>query len=150
MSSNIIEYIYKGIVSLQLAHPQYPCIWPITFALSYDMHDVSHEDTFPAQFCKLKDSYINYLHVPSSSFYISQAASPFYDQVFTNMVQSKKFRGVRQRHWGSWVSEIRHPLLYLHQTLAFSSQNVYPFLFSFINLFQVYVALKYRAYIYIY
>ncbi|RDX71815.1 Ethylene-responsive transcription factor WIN1, partial [Mucuna pruriens] len=31
--------------------------------------------------------------------------------VLTNMVQSKKFRGVRQRHWGSWVSEIRHPLL---------------------------------------
>lgn len=31
-------------------------------------------------------------------------------QIF-NMVQSKKFRGVRQRHWGSWVSEIRHPLL---------------------------------------
>ncbi|XP_052183222.1 ethylene-responsive transcription factor WIN1-like [Diospyros lotus] len=27
------------------------------------------------------------------------------------MVESKKFRGVRQRHWGSWVSEIRHPLL---------------------------------------
>nr|XP_027189948.1 ethylene-responsive transcription factor SHINE 2-like [Cicer arietinum] len=27
------------------------------------------------------------------------------------MVQSNKFRGVRQRQWGSWVSEIRHPIL---------------------------------------
>ncbi|XP_073049623.1 ethylene-responsive transcription factor SHINE 2-like [Primulina eburnea] len=27
------------------------------------------------------------------------------------MVASNKFRGVRQRQWGSWVSEIRHPLL---------------------------------------
>lgn len=40
-----------------------------------------------------------------------------------NMVQSKKFRGVRQRHWGSWVSEIRHPLLYdLFIPLLFSYQ----------------------------
>ncbi|KAK8505383.1 hypothetical protein V6N13_045822 [Hibiscus sabdariffa] len=29
------------------------------------------------------------------------------------MVHSNKFRGVRQRQWGSWVSEIRHPLLVL-------------------------------------
>ncbi|CAH8270755.1 unnamed protein product [Arabidopsis lyrata] len=27
------------------------------------------------------------------------------------MGHSRKFRGVRQRQWGSWVSEIRHPLL---------------------------------------
>ncbi|KAI8569078.1 hypothetical protein RHMOL_Rhmol02G0250400 [Rhododendron molle] len=27
------------------------------------------------------------------------------------MAQPTKFRGVRQRQWGSWVSEIRHPLL---------------------------------------
>ncbi|MCL7034060.1 hypothetical protein MKW94_022417 [Papaver nudicaule] len=29
----------------------------------------------------------------------------------STMAKSQKFRGVRQRHWGSWVSEIRHPIM---------------------------------------
>ncbi|WJZ85730.1 hypothetical protein VitviT2T_005250 [Vitis vinifera] len=35
---------------------------------------------------------------------------PFFNN--SNMARpQQRYRGVQHRHWGSWVSEIRHPLL---------------------------------------
>ena len=68
----------------------------------------SHKSQAPAP------SFQGTLH-PSLSLSLSLSLSV---PGFANMAQSKKFRGVRQRHWGSWVAEIRHPLLYSQQTLA--------------------------------
>lgn len=49
------------------------------------------------------------------------------------MANSKKFRGVRQRQWGSWVSEIRHPLLSVVYSLSISLKYTFTHIYSIIK-----------------
>ncbi|KAL0397135.1 UNVERIFIED_CONTAM: Ethylene-responsive transcription factor [Sesamum calycinum] len=61
--------------------------------------------------CQLKAAKYGYINPPPRHLHCSPRTSSLAEPATAMGRPQQRYRGVRQRHWGSWVSEIRHPLL---------------------------------------